>query len=362
MSTNLPDIVLIIDGPDPDNYAALMACLSDTMPFNLSAVIMTGRPVSARMPAPHPSAFNPNASRAVRRDNALHGKGILTRHAGGRDIPVFEGGRAPYSTIPHDKHIHERFTDVFDDMHAGHSLAGDIDDAVAFIATLNGPVHFICGGPMTDLAYLMRQPMLRGKLGKVAAQLGMFGINPRVETIAGKRRQFNVLADVAAARDVLLHYPGQLLMIPTDVTKDPRFAFENASEVARLSSSSAGKELAAMYEQAWPHMWGPLGIPAHLHDFHPVVAMRSWLGDGLQDSGRVGSYVLEAAEIVHVPHLLDEEDEWGRVDIKRTQLSGTDNRLVAVDITDTRSLHHWRLTEVLNTIWSSSSLQMQMVR
>ena len=83
-----PKVAVIVDGPDPDNYICILAALSQMMCFDLVAVIMTGRPVSVFNKEVPPAWLNPGASRAVRRDNALHAKGVLMRH-GGESVPVF---------------------------------------------------------------------------------------------------------------------------------------------------------------------------------------------------------------------------------------------------------------------------------
>lgn len=308
-----PKVVVIVDGPDPDNFICILAAIGALVCFDVIAVIMTGRPVSAT--ASKAFAFNSHASRAVRRDNALHAKGILMRH-GGEHVPVFEGLRAPFSTVPHHMHIHERVTDIYDDAHAGHVLAGNIDDAVVYLAEQEGMIHIICGGPLTDLAYLMRQPMLFGKLGIVTAQLGMFGFG-NVTTIAGGRRQFNALADAGAARDVLLHYPSELCMIPTDVTKDPGHAFADPDDLATLGSSSALDEILAMYRAAWPIMWQPRGEKIFANDFHPVEVMDIILrrNTPVAAKGWFGRYTRSQVGIEHVPHLPVEMERWGEIDL-----------------------------------------------
>jgi hypothetical protein len=347
-----PKVVVIVDGPDPDNYVCILAALSSLMCYEVAAVIMTGRPVSAVAGAP-PFALNPYASRAVRRDNALHAKGILMRH-GAEHIPVFEGGRAPFSTVPHDKHIHERVTDIYDDAHAGHVLAGNIDDAVDFMARLDGPVHVICGGPMTDLAYLMRQPTLEGKLGIATAQLGMFNLGT-VKTIAGGRRQFNALADVGAAHDVLMYFPNPFYMIPTDITKHDDHAFHSADDFATLSRSSAFDEVVAMYRMAWPEMWGKLRIPAHVHDLHPAELMDLLLHQDPMHHFRpsqverdaIGRYSVSPVGITHVPHLPFEKERWGEIDLGPVN-SQLPFRFL-VDGCDTRQ-HRQILAAMLNSV------------
>ncbi|HTE58569.1 MAG TPA: nucleoside hydrolase [Verrucomicrobiae bacterium] len=310
----LGKVLVIIDGPDPDNYILALAASSQLLDMDVVAVIMTGRPVSAVHGQP-PYGFNPHASRAVRRDNALHVKGIFMRH-GREHIPVFEGLRAPFSTVPHKFHIHERVTDVYDDAHAGHQLAGDIDDAVAYLAGLEGSIHVICGGPMTDLAYLMQQLLLSGKLGLVTAQLGMFGFGG-VKTIAGGRRQFNALADPTAAHLVLQEYPGPFYLLPTDITKDPAHGFDHPDELAALLRSTAGTEVVEMYRAAWPIMWEPRGERIFVHDFHPAELMHHLLRQqaARHEQRQFGRYRVSPVGIAHVPHLVHEQDRWGEIDL-----------------------------------------------
>lgn len=312
------NVVAVFDGPDPDNFAGILAASSAYFGMHVVAVIMTGRPVNTARGA-LPYEFNPAASRAVNRDNALHAKGMLMRH-GREHIPVFEGGRAPFSTVPHDMHIHERVTDIHDDAHGIYVLAGTIDDAVAYLARIPGTLHFVCGGPLTDVAYLMQQPMLHGKFGILTAQLGMFGTGG-VQTLAGGRRQFNALADAKAAHDVLRDYPGPAYMVPTDITKLPAHGFDTPEEIAALATSSAFKELADMYAAAWPHMWGPRNIQAHVHDFHPAELMSMLLARGVPhheqfiERDHVGRYAVATTGIAHVPHLPQERERWGEIDL-----------------------------------------------
>lgn len=317
------NVVVVVDGPDPDNFAAILAATSEYFGMNVVAVIMTGRPVSADGTAPSYS-FNPYATTAVTRDNALHAKGILVRH-GRETVPVFVGNRAPYTTIKHHMHIHERVTDIYDDAHAGHPLAGTIDDAVVYLSKIPGTLHIICGGPLTDVSYLMQQPLLHGKFGILTAQLGMFGTNG-VKTFAGGRKQFNAACDAKATRDVLYDYTGPVYMVPTDITKLPAFAFGSAEELAALATSSAFKELVAMYRAAWPHMWGSWNppAPAHMHDFHPAELMSLLLKQLVigephhlnnAPKSHVGRYAIASTGIAVVPYLPGDMARWGEIDL-----------------------------------------------
>lgn len=317
--TAKPKAILLIDGPDPDNYVALMTAISAFTCYELVAVIMAGRPVSPNKDDA-PYVFNAHASRAVQRDNAMHAKGIVVRYGHGH-IPVFTGGFAPWTTVPHRVHVHERVTDIYDDAHAGHVLAGDIQDAIVYLAQFSEPIHVICGGPLTDLVPLITHPMLSDKLGVVTAQLGMFGFNPDVQMYAGGTKQFNVATDALAAWLSMRLLTKPAYLVSSDTTKHGKLGFQGPREIARLSSSKACAEASRMYEGAWPYVWGAQGIDAHLHDFHPAELMHHVLrGDPLRHVGmaagklaQVGPYAIESVGISHVPHRPEERDHWGEM-------------------------------------------------
>ncbi|HKX73538.1 MAG TPA: nucleoside hydrolase [Candidatus Saccharimonadales bacterium] len=347
------NVVVVVDGPDPDNFAAILAATSAHFGMNVVAVIMTGRPVSAERGVSS-FAFNPYATSAVTRDNALHAKGILVRHDR-ETIPVFMGNRAPYTTVPHYMHIHERVTDIYDDAHAGHQLAGGIDDAVIMLSKIPGTLHFVCGGPLTDVAYFMRQPLLHGKFGILTAQLGMFGTNG-VNVLAGGRRQFNATCDAGAAHSVLFDYPGPVYMVPTDITKLPAFAFNSADELRALATTSTFEEIADMYEAAWPHMWGPRNMPAHVHDFHPAELMslllKAQAGErthhlSFVPRDHVGRYAIAHTGIEAVPYLPADIGRWGEIDLCEPVLNAAPSRFWADGIVTTD--HHQILAAALNS-------------
>lgn len=315
-----PKVILLIDGPDPDNYIALMTAISAFTCYELIAVIMTGRPVSPNKDNA-PYVFDAHASRAVQRDNALHAKGIAVRYGHGH-VPVFTGGFAPFSTVPHKVHVHERVTDVHDDAHAGHVLAGDIQDAIVYLAQFEEPIHVVCGGPLTDLVPLITHPMLSSKLGVITAQLGMFDFNPDVQMYAGGTKQFNVATDPLATWLSMRLHTQPFYLVSSDVTKHGKLGFGSADEIARLSSSKACTEALGMYKGAWPYVWGAQGIHAHMHDFHPAELMHYVL-QGYHpmrhvnmtagDQAQVGRYTIEAVGISHVPHRPEERDHWGEM-------------------------------------------------
>ncbi|WP_166678134.1 nucleoside hydrolase [Kribbella kalugense] len=356
-----------MDGPDPDNYAAALAATSSEYSIAIGGVIMTGRPVNPDHTA-KPYEADPAASRAIRHDNAVRMKDLLVRH-GRSDVPVYEGGLAPYSTIPHRVHIDEHVLDIAPPL-PDSQLAGYLADAADRIADLpdTTKVDLICAGPLTDAVHLMSDERIRPKLGALTAQLGMFG-DPQVATMAGGRRQFNVLADADAVRETLAGYPGPVYMIPTDVTKRAEFSFANPDELAALSTTPAFDHLAEMYRRAWPHMWEPRGEKIYVHDFHPVELMAD-LDTSRQppvdvQAGQpqdLGRYTLSRVSIAHVPSPgpgddRAEESRWGEIDLAATPDPQGPPRFLATDVDSDPARHRDTLSRVLNAAPSQPGLQ-----
>ncbi len=351
------NVVVIVDGPDPDNYAAALAATSSEFGLNVAAVIMTGRPVNPDHRA-KPYEADLAASQAVRHDNAIRMNDLLVRH-GRKNIPVFEGGIAPYSTIPHRVHIDEHVLDVEPAL-PDTRLAGGINDAVAHLKHLPGTIHVVCGGPLTDAAVLMKNPKIKEKLGVLTAQLGMFG-GGGVKTMAGGRRQFNVLADSDAAREVLADYPSPMYLVPTDVTKRDEFAFSSPQDLAALAQSPAFTQLAKMYERAWPLMWEPRKEKIYAHDFHPAEVMALLANSAApphkissEQPQEVGRYTFSRIGIEHVPspgptNDRSEEGRWGEIDLKSSPDPRGPVRLLATDVNADPVLHRQILAGALNS-------------
>jgi hypothetical protein len=89
-----------------------------------------------------------------------------------------------------------------------------------------------------------------------------------------------------------------------------------------LQGSSAGREVADMYEAAWPVMWGPRQERIYAHDFHPAELMSALLrlrpphySCYSDNGGQVGRYRVSQVGIEHVPHLGKERGRWGEIDL-----------------------------------------------
>ena len=318
---------------------------------------MTGRPVNHDHAA-KPYEADPEASRIVRHDNAVRMKDVLVRHGRG-DVPVFEGGIAPYSLVPHGVHIDEHVLDLAPPLLES-QLAGGIAEAAHRIAGLpdGTRVDLICAGPLTDARALMNDPRVRPKLGVLTAQLGMFG-SDRVTMMGGGRRQFNVAADSDATRAVLAGYPGPIYIVPTDITKSPEFSFADPGDVATLSDSPAFAGLAEMYLRAYPIMWEPRGEKIYFHDFHPVELMANL--DSMQpphqvasdQPQQVGRYTMTRVSVAHVPspgpdNDWSDEPRWGEIDLQPTPDPHGPQIYLATAIDTDPRMHRRILAKVLN--------------
>jgi inosine-uridine nucleoside N-ribohydrolase len=260
--TALELVVLTIDWWDRDNHAALLAALTQFMDLNLVAVIMTGRPVSSK-PGASPVQFDPEESRQVQRACALNVSGICQR-LGRPDVRIFLGGRAPNQVIPHEQFGRE--SDPLGDAQQDHPLSGDINDAVAYLDGLPGRINVIVGGPFTDAARLLAEPVLANRLGALVAQGGSFYLGERPNS-------YNALCDPFAAQAVLQHWPGPVWLVPTDVTRHSENSFYGTDELASSATSAAFIELVEAYRPVAARMVVKNHGRLYVHDLHAVDLM-----------------------------------------------------------------------------------------
>jgi hypothetical protein len=281
--------VVIVDNVDPDNMAAALAATSAELRLDTAAVIVTGRPVHTN-PNAQVTEHEPAESARVRLLNTRRMAGFLLR--AGRDVPVFEGSIAPETIVPHAKHIDERKLDLYKDEENKTPVSGNLSDALDFIEELDGTVHVIAGGPLTDVEKLMRRPGIYTKLGNLSMQLASFGLLEKhgIRSYAGGRRQFNHMCDRVAAAEVISHWPGSLFMVPTDITKHPAVAHKDIEELKALSLQA---ELTEVYEAAFHEMESFRRGGISIHDIHPVFLMSRLLHSNASSSSDLGFWAGE---------------------------------------------------------------------
>lgn len=257
--------VVIVDNVDIDNSLAALAACHPHPGLNLKAVIVTGRLASPDREASITEG-DQTYSEEVRRRNTRRLKGLLERL--GWNIPVFEGLTPPETLVPHHIHINEELLDLHNDEHNTQS-DGSFVQALNFLCKLEGTIDLIIGGPLSEAEKIMREPQLKGRLGILTCQLGLFGFGD-VTTMAGGGRTFNSAADPDATRAVLAEWPGEVYMVPTDVTKLPPVGFDTP---ANLRSFGITDELVQLYEIFWKEALLPRGERIYPHDVHPVFLM-----------------------------------------------------------------------------------------
>ncbi|HSH55809.1 MAG TPA: nucleoside hydrolase [Candidatus Limnocylindrales bacterium] len=207
--------------------------------------------------------------------------GFLER--AGRDVPVFEGSIPPATVVPHNRHLQDHVLDLYQDNRAERPLAGNIDDALEYLDSLDGHIHVIAGGPLTDVRKLMERPGLNNKLGMLATQLGLWGWggDKAARVNAGGRRQFNYACDSESANRVLKQWPDEQFVVSSDITKHPEVTLPSLEALEELELHA---ELTEVYRRVHPTMMAPHGGEVHIHDLHPVVLMSHMLEDNAHSS------------------------------------------------------------------------------
>lgn len=362
----------IVDNTDPDNLACVLALANAKVKHTLLGVIVTGRAANFDRRAA-PDEVDLFHSEYVCKLNAARMKKFL-RAAGRGDVPVFVGSRPPYTIVPHNVHIDEReFRDlteyeldtVIDSMDSDINLLyrlfmlkerfgiSALGEAYELLGFLDSPVDLIVGGPMTDVAWIMRS--YGSKIRSVHAQFGTFGFGAKGLMEFGDRprgkRQFNVACDPEAAHDVLMNLKAPIYLYPSDVTRVDALGFQNPEELATyLEDTTAVRELLRIYSVAYEKMVKSRGEKIYIHDLAPAFGyldMYLFAQDEIEDRGARAQdniYTMKPVEILDVPHLPEERDSWGeiRVDFNRTDFSGFLPRYVATDVSAERYLQEMR--------------------
>jgi hypothetical protein len=178
-----PKVLVVVDNVDPDNLACALAATNPLFGFNVVGVIVTGRPATLDRSAgiDESSVLH---SRKVRRGNARRMYEFL-RYAGRYNVPVFEGLVAPRTLVPHGVHIDEELLSLSEST-SEITIDGNFIDPYEMLLSLEGPIHVIVGGPLSEVAALIEDPEIASRLGIITAQLGMFGFGD-VSVMGGAR-------------------------------------------------------------------------------------------------------------------------------------------------------------------------------
>jgi len=235
INTRTPEhVVVCVDGPNADNQAAAWGANTafDNEYIKLAGVIVSGTAVNYAPNAPLGSRDDAVSER-VQLMHTARMAGLFKR--GGSDVPVFVGKnvRDTYITtpIPHNAHVNHDDYDLYgDNMGMGRkAIAGDFDDALSHLGSLDGPLHVVVGGPFTEVPYFLQRPDIFYKLGHLAAQAG-FEISQRA---IYSKLAFNHEVDEISSAYTFLNYPNNMFYVPSDITRAPAATFQSAEELIR---------------------------------------------------------------------------------------------------------------------------------
>lgn len=337
------DVVAVVDNTNPDNMFQVLALMSQK-DFNLLGVVVTGRAASDRRDAKLLETSKEESEfRTIL--NAVRMRNFMDIVRPNHSIPVWAGTPAPETIVPHSVHVDEL---EFNDLQDGQleaiqasslrsarqlgalGLAGNITTAKKYLASdAIGKFVLMVGGPMTDVAKLLRDPSIADKITEIHTQFGMCGFGEQKlmefdgETPRGKR-QFNVACDVRAAHEVLMRFPGDIYLYPSDVTRVDKIGFKDGDELRSFLQSRhrqpGVKRMADIYDFAFNHMIKPRGEHEKIwiHDFAPVAgglnSRRHRPKASRHATGiRRGPYHVREIVINNVPHKERERTQFGEI-------------------------------------------------
>ncbi|MDZ4833762.1 MAG: nucleoside hydrolase [Candidatus Melainabacteria bacterium] len=321
-ATGKQHILAFVDAPDPDNFVQIIA-LVKLNPDAIVHVVLTGRPVRFGASRDHALwQWDPLSSRMAQEASALRAKNFL-RHFGVTNIRIFDGGIAPRTLVPHWIHFAEyyKFLDCDPLQAIRHSELESQEELGKLLFSLApNSVQVAIGGPMTGLYQLLvRCPEIANRFSEVHAMFATWG-NVKLMQFDDKPRdpkQFNVACDPQAAHAVLLGLTCPIYLMPTEVTRVQSIGFQNAQKLREALPQNSGT--IALYNLY--ALWYDAAVrprqdknPEELIFIHDLVAALS-----LNEAVRKEIYEVTPIKITRVPHLVTEQADWGKVDMKPTR-------------------------------------------
>lgn len=321
--TGKPAAVLFGDVSAVDGLACAYAAAHSHMSYDLKAVVVTGRPVGYD-PKSGSDDYDKVATAIVHRRDCLRMKGFLSR-AGRPDIPVFQGLVHPHTTIPPAIHVDTSLLDLHNDETSGrYQIDGDFTDALALIRGLPGPIGVLGGGPLTEVSEMLKDPDIASKLGTMAFQGPLLSGDNWPQKISDKPmggglRQFNVAGAPQAANHVFRNYPGQIYMVPSNVTRDPDLVFQSYEDLIELGVHNEIVEVCKVAKSASYGKAKRSGVIA-MHDVELAILLGAVIAEevaGLPTHERLthGFYEFTPIEITKVPDTQEERGRWGEVGV-----------------------------------------------
>lgn len=316
--------VLFLDNTSADNLAMALAATRPSSLLDVKAIFVTGR-------AAH---TDPNASIEERDEtysayihllNTLRMAEFL--RSAGRTVPVFMGeevSRTELRTvIPHAKHANEQVYDLWNAWETA-SIDGDFTTGIQFLGRYTGEkLLVLVGGPLTEVALLQRnRPDIAAKFGAMFIQAGDFAEDESTNLLGGKGNSFNGACDAKALYEVLGGHDGEIVLLPSNKTKQRELGFAAPAEIASLG---VYPRLVQVYRVHYEHSAKRRGVSLYIHDLGLVILAEQYLqGD------QSFPYRYEPVEILDVPYGLPAADQPERRGTIVIRPAKTSNRFTVV--------------------------------
>lgn len=288
--------VLFLDNTSWDNMALALAATRPSSLLDVKAIFVTGRAAHS----------DPNASIEERdegysaRIHLLNAKRMAQfLRTAGRTVPVFMGEHVSRTNlrtvIPHKFHVNE---EVYDLWNAGETVEidGDFADGLELLRDHEGTkLLVLVGGPLTEVALIQRDmPDIAAKFGPMFVQAGDFAEDESTNLLGGKGNSFNGACDAAALHDVLYGHDGEVILLPSNMTKQAELGFATPDEIADLGIYSP---LLAGYRVHYEHSAKRRGTSLYIHDLGLAMLAEQYIS-----TGNGFPYEWEAVRITEVPY------------------------------------------------------------
>ncbi|HET6747104.1 MAG TPA: nucleoside hydrolase [Candidatus Saccharimonadales bacterium] len=262
--------VLFLDNTSWDNMALALAATRPSSLLDVKAIFVTGR-------AAH---TDPNASVEERDENYSSYIHFLNaarlqqflQNAGRADIPVIMGERVHRTqirtVIPHRAHVNEEVYDLWDAW--GEARIHEFTEGIQFLRHHKAKKFLVLvGGPLTEVALIQRYaPDVAAKFGTIFVQAGDFADDESTNLLGGKGNSFNGAVDAVALDDVLRGHDGEVILLPSNMTKQSELGFATPDQLAGLGIYPP---LLEGYRVHYEHSAKRRGTSLFIHDLGLVI-------------------------------------------------------------------------------------------
>jgi len=288
--------VLFLDNTSADNLAMALAATRPSSLLDVKAIFVTGR---AAHTDPHASIEERDDaySTYIHLLNTLRMAEFM--RSAGRTVPVFMGeevSRTQLRTVvPHGKHANEQIYDLWDAWGTS-KFDGDFAAGLQLLSQYEGEkLLVLVGGPLTEVALIQRyRPDLAARFGTMFVQAGDFAEDESTNLLGGKGNSFNGACDAKALHDVLEGHDGEIVLLPSNMTKQVELGFATPDDIAALG---VYQRLAEVYRVHYEHSAKKRSTSLFIHDAGLVMLAEQHVRDG-----NGFPYRYEPVEILDVPY------------------------------------------------------------